>query len=145
MLLRTMEAGVSPLNCYEPLLIRRIAVPGPTWIWGEGDVTFTDRAFSPNRIAARVTVGNAPVRAVLNQNFANGWSSNVGQIERDPQSGRPSTLLPAGYAGTVVFSFFPPGLSIGLAAWALAIALSIFVWRRASAIDRRLSGVSRDA
>ena len=145
MLLRTMEAGVSPLNCYEPLLLRRIAVPGPTWIWGEGDVTFTDHAFSPNRIAARVTVGNAPVRAVLNQNFANGWSSNVGHIERDPGSGRPSILLPAGYTGTVVFSFFPPGLWIGLAGWVLAIALSIFVWRRASAIDRRLYGVSRGA
>jgi hypothetical protein len=74
MLLRSMEAGVSQLNCYEPLLVKRIAVPGPTWIEGEGTVTFTDHAFSPNRIAARVSVGDAPVRAVLNQNFADGWS-----------------------------------------------------------------------
>jgi hypothetical protein len=145
MLLRSMEAGVSQLNCYEPLLVKRIAVPGPTWIEGEGTVTFTDHAFSPNRIAARVSVGDAPVRAVLNQNYSDGWSSSVGKLERDPRSGRPSTLLPAGYTGTVVFSFFPPGLWWGLAGWALAIALSILVWRQASAIDRRLFGVVRDA
>jgi hypothetical protein len=107
----------------------------------DGAVTFSEASFSPNRVAASVVAGREPVRVVLNQNFSDGWSSNIGPVERDPASGRPSTVLPAGYAGTVAFSFVPRGLSMGMVVWALAVALSVLAWRRAD--DHAVTSRSR--
>jgi hypothetical protein len=127
-MLDSMLAGVSPLRCYEPLRLAETAQPGPVGIQGAGNVTFFNQTFSPNRVQARTRVGRDPARVVLNQNFATGWTTNVGQVERDPVSDRPSVVLPAGYAGRIVFTFVPPGLWIGSAIFAFAIALSIVVW-----------------
>ena len=123
-MLDTMLAGASSLNCYEPLRVRGAAVPGPAAIGGEGDVAVSDQKFSPNRISAAAVVGREPARVVLNQNFAEGWSSNVGVVERY-RTGRPSVVLPAGYAGPIAFRFFPPGLWVGLALWVAGIGLSV--------------------
>lgn len=128
-MLDSMMAGVSPLNCYEPLRARIVAYPGPVAIGGEGDVAVSESTFSPNRVAATVTVGRDPARVVLNQNFAQGWSTNVGTAERDPKSRLPSVLLPAGYSGPVSFTFVPPGLWAGLALWLIAIGASVAIWR----------------
>jgi hypothetical protein len=130
-LLQSMQAGVSPLNCYEPLRVKKIAVRGPVVIQGDGAVTFFEQAFSPNQVAARVLVGSEPVRVVLNQNFADGWSTNLGPAERDPAGGRPSAVLPAGYAGAITFTYVPPGLWMGTVLWVLAVGVSILVWRSA--------------
>jgi hypothetical protein len=130
-MLDSMLAGVSPLFCYEPLQVRKVAVPGPAVIRGEGEIMLSGATFSPNRVEAMVVVGRDPVRAVLNQNFAQGWSSSIGPAERDPSSGQPSVVLPAGYAGPIAFTFVPPGLWMGWTVWVVAIALSIVVWRRA--------------
>jgi hypothetical protein len=80
-----------------------------------------------------VVVGREPARVVLNQNFAAGWTTSVGPAVRDPASRRPSVVLPAGYAGPIAFTFVPPGLWVGMAICAIAVALSIVVWRRAEA------------
>ena len=66
---------------------------------------------------------------ILNQNFAAGWTSNGGRVRADPVTRQPSVVLPAGYSGVVAFSFFPPGLWIGLAIFAIAFRLSVVVWR----------------
>jgi hypothetical protein len=124
-MLDSMLAGVSPLNCYEPLQVRKVAFPGPVGIRGEGDVSFAAQTFSPNRVAATAMVGSGPVRVVLNQNYADGWSANVGNVEPDPSSRQPSVMLPAGYVGPVVFGFRPPGLLPGLAIGIIAVALSV--------------------
>ena len=128
-MLDSMLAGVSPLNCYEPLRARIVAYPGPVAISGQGDVAVSDATFSPNRVTATVTVGRDPARVVLNQNFAEGWSTNVGPAERDPKSRLPSVAVPAGYSGPISFTFVPPGLWAGLAIWVIAIGLSVVVWR----------------
>jgi hypothetical protein len=138
-LLRSMLAGVSPLNCYEPLRLKIVAAPGLPLIRDDAAITVSDSTFSPNRVAASVVVGREPVRLVLNQNFSEGWSSNTGPVERDPESGRPSTLLPAGYSGTIAFRFVPPGLWMGLGGWLVAVALSVLAWRRSATLDRRLA------
>jgi hypothetical protein len=132
-MLGSMLAGVSPLRCWEPLQLKQVARLGAVDIRGAGAIAVSRTDFSPNHIAAEVAVGQEPVRFVLNQNFADGWSTNVGAIERDPDSGRPSVLLPAGYTGTIAFSFFPTGLWLGLGIWVTAIALSAVAWRRAGA------------
>ena len=136
-MLDSMMAGVSPLNCYEPLRARIVAYPGPVAIGGEGDVAVSESAFSPNRVTATVTVGREPARVVLNQNFAEGWSTNVGTAERDPKSRLPSVLLPPGHSGPVSFAFVPPGLWAGLAIWVSAVGLSIAWWKTRG---RRLAG-----
>lgn len=128
-MLDTMMAGLSTLDCYEPLVVKKVAQPGPVAIRGEGDVTMTDQTFSPNRVAATAVVGGEPARAILNQNFAAGWTSNAGPVEAAPRTRQPSVVLPAGYSGLVAFSFVPPGLWIGLAIFAIACALSVVVWR----------------
>jgi hypothetical protein len=128
-MLDSMMAGVSPLNCYEPLQVRKVAWPGPMAIRGEGDVTISGSTFSPNRVAATVVVGRDPARVVLNQNFAEGWSTNAGPVERDPTSRQPSVMLPAGYAGPVAFTFVPPGLWMGLTICVIAVGISIVLWK----------------
>jgi len=127
-MLDSMMAGVSPLNCYEPLRARIVAYPGPVAISGQGDVTVSDSTFSPNRVTATVAVGRDPARVVLNQNFAEGWSSNVGTVERDPASRLPSVAVPAGYSGRVTFRFVPPALWAGLVIWVFAVGASVAVW-----------------
>ena len=131
-MLDSMLAGVSPLHCYEPLKVAQTAQPGPVAIQGVGNVTFFRRTFSPNRVEAWVVVGHDPARVVLNQNFAAGWATSVGPVVRDPVSNRPSVVLPSGYAGRVAFTFVPPGLWIGLVICAVAVALSLVVWRAAA-------------
>ncbi|HXT68291.1 MAG TPA: hypothetical protein VN700_00940 [Vicinamibacterales bacterium] len=131
-MLPSMAAGVSVLNCYEPLLARRIVPPGPAVIRAVGDVKLSDPTFSMNRVTVGAAAGPEPVRLVLNQNFAEGWSSGAGPVERDPSSGLPSVLLPAGFTGTVDFTFAPHGLVFGFAIWLIAVAVSVVVWRRAA-------------
>jgi hypothetical protein len=128
-LLDSMLAGVSPLDCYDPLQVRKVAWPGPMTIRSEGDITISGSTFSPNRVASNVVVGRDPVRVVLNENFAEGWATNVGQAERDPASRQPSVVLSAGYVGPIVFAFVPVGLWTGLTICAIALALSVVVWR----------------
>jgi hypothetical protein len=129
-MLGSMLDGVAPLLCYEPLQVKKVARTGPTAIEAPERVTLTAHAFSPNRIAARAAVGPEPARLVLNQNFAAGWSVNAGRLERDPGSGRPATVLPAGFNGEVAFSYAPPGLAAGVTIWLVAIAGSVVVWRK---------------
>ena len=136
-MLDSMLAGVSPLNCYEPLQVAKTARPGPVAIQASGDARFFRQTFSPNGVQARVRVGPEPTRVVLNQNFAAGWTTSAGPVERDPASGRPSVVLPAGYAGLVTFTFVPPGLWIGLTICALAVALSIVAWRATAPPGRK--------
>src|SRR6185436_13459480 len=59
-MLRAMAAGVSPINCYEPLLVKRIAPPGPAVIRGEGALALSEPTFSPNRVTAHAIVGSDP-------------------------------------------------------------------------------------
>jgi hypothetical protein len=130
LMLRTMAAGISTLNCYEPLLAKRIAQPGSETLQTEGDASLSAQVFTPNRVSAQAVVGASPARVTLNENFADGWSTNVGLLEPDPDRRLPSVVLPAGFTGEVAFSFAPRGLAAGLALFALAIATSAVIWRR---------------
>ncbi len=134
-MLDSMLAGVSPLDCYEPLQVKSVAQPGPMAITGEGDVTITDQTFSPNRVTARVVVGRAPARVILNENFAAGWTSNAGRIRAALPTRQPSVELPAGYSDIVAFSYVPPGLWIGLAILVVAAVVSVVVWTRSTRSD----------
>lgn len=134
-LYRSLLEDVSWVNCGEPVAPVRVAAPGTPMLSGEGAVTFFESAFSPNRMAARVVAGRDGGRVILNQNYAHGWSSTAGPVVRDG-GGRPSVLLPPGFAGTVVFSFRPPGLWFGLGLFVVAVGLCVLAWRHATALDQ---------
>jgi hypothetical protein len=125
----SMLAGVSPLNCYEPLQVRKVASAGPVAITGTGDVIVSASSFSPNRVTATVQVGRDPARVLLNQNFAEGWTANVGTVERDPKTQLPSVVLPPGYSGAVSFTFMPPGVWLGVVVSLVALGASVALWR----------------
>jgi hypothetical protein len=134
-MLDSMLAGLSALDCYEPLRVSSVAQPGPMAISGEGDVTITDQTFSPNRVMARVVVGREPARVILNENFAAGWTSNAGRVRAALPTRQPSVVLPAGYSDVVAFSYAPPGLGIGLAILVVAAGISVVVWARSKRSD----------
>lgn len=134
-MLDSMLAGVSPLDCYEPLRVSSVAQPGPMAISGDGDVTITDQTFSPNRVMARVVVGREPARVILNENFASGWTSTAGRVRAVLPTRQPSVELPVGYSDIAAFSYVPPGLGIGLAILAVAVGVSVVVWRRSTSSD----------
>jgi hypothetical protein len=133
---RSLLEGVSVIDCYEPVQSKRTAVADRPIVYADGALTLFSRTFSPNRVEARVAVGREPARLVLNQNFSEGWSSNVGAVVRDPATGNPSVLLPVGLAGRVRFTFVPPGIWLGLALFALTVAAAGAVWRRPRDVER---------
>jgi hypothetical protein len=137
-MLDSMLSGLSTLDCYEPLLVSRVAQTGPMAIRGEGDVTIINQTFSPNVVTARVVVGSEPARVILNENFAPGWTSNAGPVRAAPPSRQPTIVLPARYSDIVAFSYFPPGLWIGLGILLVAVGVSVMMWRAPSASVRNL-------
>jgi hypothetical protein len=131
-MLESMQNGLTTLNCYEPLRVPLVAGIGPAVLRADGDAAISDQTFSPNRVSAAVTAGPQPGRLVLNQNFASGWSASLGDVERDPRTGQPSVVVPAGFAGSIELRFVPPGLWLGLAVCAAGVAVSVILWRRAA-------------
>jgi hypothetical protein len=132
-LIRSMAEGVSPLNCYEQLMVRRAARPGPAGLNGGADVTISDQMFSPGEVEASVQVTRGGRGYVsLNQNFVAGWSTTFGAAERDPDSGLPYVVAPTGYSGPVWFSFTPPGLPLGFLLLVVGLLVWRFVWKHST-------------
>ena len=126
----TLLAGRSFYNCYEPLQLVHTADADHSLIFTDGNSTMFGTTFTPNRVEFAVLGGAQPSRILLNQNFAPGWHSTLGQVTRDPASGKPSVLLPPKEAGKFSFWFVPPGLIAGLVVFLLAVALSVAAWRK---------------
>jgi hypothetical protein len=129
-MLHVLANGRATYNCYEPLPLHQTAeADRPTLFW-RGPATIDEDPFTPNRIGASVTSLTAtPVRLLLNENFALGWSTTVGRMEPDPTNGGPSVQLPAGWSGRVAFTFVPPGLYAGVLIMGLAFLVSVIAWR----------------
>jgi hypothetical protein len=128
-MLHALVDGRSFYNCYESLQLRRTADAEHPLISSDGPAKIFDMKFSPNRIQFSATAGPEASRIVLNQNYAEGWSSTAGPIAREPRSEKPSVLLAPGQAGKFSFVFTPPGLWLGLgllAATAVASAALIY-------------------
>jgi hypothetical protein len=126
---RTLMAGQSFFNCYEVMRLRPSVNPEQPLVFSDGKSKTFAATFSPNRVEVGVAVGTEPSRVLMNQNYSDGWRSSVGPVERDPASGKPSVVVPAGFAGTVVFTFVPAGLLVGVLIGALALVGSIVVRR----------------
>jgi hypothetical protein len=129
-MLRTMMSGRSTFNCYEVMQLKRTAVAGRPLVYPDGDVRLFETVFAPNRVQFSVAAGQAPSRVFLNQNFANGWTSNAGPVSLDPAEGQLVATLAPGQTGRFWFEFTPAGFAPGMGLLALAIGASAIAWKR---------------
>jgi hypothetical protein len=129
-MLRSLMAGKTYYNCYEPLQLVHTADTIDPLITAQGRVVISDVRFSPNRITFGVVNGPEPSRVILNQNFADGWSSDAGAVLPSPPEGKPSVMLAPNQVGRVSFRFLPPGLTIGLGLGAVTLFAAVAVARR---------------
>jgi hypothetical protein len=127
---RALMNDRSFFNCYEVMRLKQVADPDQPLVSGDAGVRIFTTRFSPNRVDFAVATGSEPARVILNQNFADGWSSDAGRVVPDPQSGKPSVMLMAGQTGTFAFSFRPPGLILGTVLAGLCAGFSFAMLRR---------------
>lgn len=117
-------------TCYESLQLARGAGGGPPVVDANSSSRVRDVDFTPNRISFTVSEGAEPARVVLNQNWADGWTTDAGPIT----VGKPTELsfvtVPPGSSGRYSFSFVPPGFYLGLAISAIALIATALIWRR---------------
>jgi hypothetical protein len=121
---RALMSNQSFFNCYEVMRLTQVADADHPLVSGGAGMKIFSTRFSPNRVEFAVANGSEPARAVLNENFAAGWSSDAGTVAPDPESGKPSVTLTPGQAGTFAFTFRPPGLILGTLAGALCVGVS---------------------
>lgn len=129
-MLRALMSDMSFFDCYEPLQLIRTAGREPPLAFSDGVASIVSTSVSPNQIRVQVVGGPEPSRLFLNQNYAPGWRSTVGPVTLDPVARKPSVAIPAGFAGRIEFSYWPPGLWVGVATFIAAVGLSSFAWRR---------------
>ena len=82
-MLRALMANRSTFNCYEPLKLAQIADPGKPLVFGDAGVRVMDSVFTPNRIVVRIVGGPDTSRLFINQSYAPGWRSTLGEVTAD--------------------------------------------------------------
>jgi hypothetical protein len=137
-MLRALMQDTNFYNCYEPLQFIRTAQRELPLV-SVSDAAVTSTSFSPNRVDATVRTGSSRGRVFMNQNFAPGWTSNVGPVVLDGERGQMSATVPPGFHGTVTFRYWPPGLTAGLAIFMVACAACRVAWRWQLPTNRRFS------
>jgi hypothetical protein len=117
-------------TCYESLQLARGAGGGPQVVDANPSARVRDVDFTPNRISFSVTDGAEPARVMLNQNWAEGWTTDAGTIS----VGKPTELsfvtVPPGTTGRYTFVFVPPGFYVGLGVSAIALIATALLWRK---------------
>jgi hypothetical protein len=131
-MLRALMADQSFFSCYESLQVKRTADSGHPLVYGENGTAVTGVKFSPNRIEFDATGGSAPARIFLNQNFAYGWTSSAGTVERETGTDRLSVTLAPGQSGHYAFVFTPPGFWMGLLVATVAAIAAVWLSRKHS-------------
>jgi hypothetical protein len=117
--------------CYEVIQLKRGADDVRQLVWTDGPAKISDVAFTPNRVQFSAIGGSERTRVFLNQNYYAGWRSDAGPVQLDPQAGgRMYVELAPGQTGRFSFSFFPPGLWVGVVLFVLAVAGSVVARHR---------------
>jgi hypothetical protein len=121
-MLRALMQDSNFYNCYEPLQFTRTAQREPPLVFADRFARVGITRFSPNRVEAMVSTGSVRGRVYMNQNYAPGWSSNVGPVMLDHERGQMAVDAPPGFSGSLVFSYSPPGIMSGWFTFAVALA-----------------------
>jgi hypothetical protein len=124
-MLRALMSDQSFFSCYESLQLKRTADGDHPLVYADGGASVSNVRFSPNEVAFDASGGPTASRIYLNQNFAHGWSGSGAPVMREPGTDRLSMTLAPNQSGHFAFAFTPPGLWIGSAIAATAVALSI--------------------
>ncbi len=140
-MLRALMNDRSFVDCYEPLQLDRTSNSERPLVWTDGRATIFDTWFSPNEVSFSVLGSDRPATVVLNTNYAPGWRSTLGPIRFDETQPGPSAMMPADQGGRHAFTYVPEGLWVGLGALAVALAGSVWGWRRTLPASKR--GTSR--
>ena len=115
-------------RCWEPLQLRRTALPDRPPVFSDGKSRLDVSRFLPNRIEFRVVNGDQPSRVYLNTNWSPGWHTDAGALTV-PHDAAPFVTLAAGKSGMFAFWFVPDGLWIGVLVLIAATLVSISVWK----------------
>lgn len=126
--------NLGTINCYEPLPVRRAATPsdspeyrGEAYITGTtGDAKVLRR--TPNTLLVEATLADNGM-LVINQNFARGWRSSEGTVDRE--KGLLVVKLGPG-AHTVSLRYTPTSFLLGLGLSLATIAIGLTKFRRAT-------------
>lgn len=124
-MLGALMANRSFFSCYESLQLKRTADSDHPLVYTDGTAQISNVRFSPNRVAFDAAGGSSASRVFLNENFADGWTSDAGLVTREPGTDRLSVTLAPAQAGHFTFAFVPPGLWLGTIIAAIAVAASI--------------------
>jgi len=135
-MLRALMNDRAFFYCYESLQVARAASAGPQVLDTSPSARVADLDFSPNRFTFSVRDGSEPARIVLNQNWAQGWSTDAGEIAVGRQNELSSVTIAPGRTGRYSFTFVPPYFYTGVWVLGLALIASAYAWRvRSSAIS----------
>ena len=115
--------------CYESLQTFRTALPDRPLVYADGLSDLIATRFSPNRLEFSVRAGTKPSRVLLNQNWSPGWTTDAGVLDASSRETMASVVIEPGQSGTYAFTFFPPGLWVGTATFAIGLVLSGLVWK----------------
>ena len=116
--------------CYEPLQLIHTADGDHPLIFSDGGSTIFETVFSPNRIEFTVLGGTEPSSVFLNQNYSPGWNSTLAPVTLDAEYDKPAATIEGGQAGRFSFTFVPDGLGIGVVLFVVAVAGSVWAWKR---------------
>jgi multisubunit Na+/H+ antiporter MnhC subunit len=117
-------------NCYESLQVPRGAGPGSPVLDANPSARVSDVDFTPNRLTFTVKDGAEPARVVLNQNWADGWTTDAGVIAVGKPTELSTVTIPPGTTGRFTFTFVPPGFYAGVVILIIALIATTVLWRR---------------
>ncbi len=119
-MLRALMANRSTFNCYEPLKLVQLANAYQPIVFADSGVRVIDSIFRPNRIDVDIAGGPKPSHVFVNQNYAHGWRSTIGEVTTESKYRNIAVTVPARTAGRVSIAFSPTGLTAGWIIFALA-------------------------
>jgi hypothetical protein len=127
-MLRALVNDRSFYTCYESLQLARGAGADRPLVFDEAG-RVADVEFSPNSLTFTVREGQDG-DVILNQNWAPGWSTTLGEIEPPRRTELARVRVAASTTGRHSFHFTPPGFYTGLIICGGAILASLVAWRR---------------
>ena len=120
---RALTRNVNLVNCYEPMQLRHVLHRDQPLLFADQGVNIEHIHFSPSRFTFTVN-SSSPGKIYLNQNFIEGWTSTLGDLQLDPATSLGAVGVKAGPSAEHSIYFRPPLLSFGIAVMILAIAIS---------------------
>jgi hypothetical protein len=129
-MLRALMEDRAFYTCYESLQLARGSGGGLPVIDGGTSARVRDVEFTPNRITFTIADGATPAHVLLNQNWAEGWTTDAGPITVRERTELSFVDVPPGTTGRYTLTFVPPGFYAGLGLCAAALVATALLWNK---------------